>query len=58
MTQGEARAKIEEAAAQVHLAEIAAFELGCDIAAHTSPTSVVHPSLQGTAATSSRPAVH
>src|SRR5207249_9809573 len=40
--QGEAQAKIEEAAAQVHLAEIAAFELGCDIAAHTSPTSVVH----------------
>jgi hypothetical protein len=41
MTQAEAQAKIEEAEAQVHLASISAFEWGCDVAAHTSPTSVV-----------------
>ena len=41
MTQAEAQAKIEEDEAQVHLASIAAFEWGCDVAAHTSPTSVV-----------------
>jgi hypothetical protein len=41
MTQAEAQAKIEEAEAQVHLASIAAFEWGCDVAVHTSPTSVV-----------------
>jgi len=41
MTQAEAQAQIEEAEAQVHLASIAAFEWGCDVAAHTSPTSAV-----------------
>jgi hypothetical protein len=41
MTQAEAPAKIEEAEAQVHLASIAGFEWGCDVAVHTSPTSVV-----------------
>lgn len=41
MTQAEAQTKIEEAEAQVHLASIAAFEWGCDVAAHTSPTSIV-----------------
>jgi hypothetical protein len=41
MTQAEAQAKVEEAEAQVHLASVAAFEWGCDIAAHTSPASVV-----------------
>ena len=41
MTQAEAQAKIEEAEAQVHLASVAAFEWGCTIAMHTSPTSVV-----------------
>jgi hypothetical protein len=39
MTQAEAQAEIEEAEAQVHLASIAAFEWGCDVAAHTSPAS-------------------
>jgi hypothetical protein len=72
MTQAEAQAKIEEAEAQVHLASIAAFEWGCDVAAHTSPTPVVVapvgavqgsplsstlPSVRGTTVTSSaRPA--
>jgi hypothetical protein len=70
MTQAEAQAKIEEAEAQVHLASIAAFEWGCDVAVQTSPTSVVvapvgavHgspegstlPPVQGTMATSSSP---
>jgi len=41
MTQAEAQAQIEEAEAQVHLAGIAAFEWGCDIAMHTAPSSVV-----------------
>jgi hypothetical protein len=41
MTQAEAQAKIEEGEAQVHLASIAAFEWGCDVAMHTSPTSVI-----------------
>ena len=48
LTQGEggaaeARKKVEEAEAAVHLAEIAAaFEWGCDVALrHTPPTSVV-----------------
>jgi hypothetical protein len=41
MTQAEAQAKIEEDEAQVHLQSIAAFEWGCDVAAHTSPTSPV-----------------
>jgi hypothetical protein len=41
MTQAEAQAQIEEAEAQVHLASIAAFEWGCDVAMHTSATSVV-----------------
>ena len=41
MTQAEAQAQIEEAEAQVHLASIAAFEWGCDVAAHTSSTSAV-----------------
>ena len=41
MTQAEAQAKIEEAEAQAHLASIAAFEWGCDVAARTSPASVV-----------------
>jgi hypothetical protein len=31
----------EEAEGQVHLSEIASFEWGCDVAVHTSPTSVV-----------------
>jgi hypothetical protein len=72
MTQAEAQAKIEEAEAQVHLASIAAFEWGCDVAVHTSPTSVVVapvgavqsspeggtlPPVQGTMATSSSPPV-
>ena len=37
MTQAEAQVKIEEAEAQVHLADIAAFEWGCEAAMHTSP---------------------
>ena len=47
LTQGEggaieAHKKVEEAEAAVHLAEIAAFEWGCDVALrHTPPTSVV-----------------
>ena len=41
MTPAEAQAQIEEAEAQVHLASVAAFEWGCDIAMHTSPSSVV-----------------
>ena len=42
MTQAEAQAKVEEAEAQVHLASVAAFEWGCDVALrHTPPTSVV-----------------
>jgi hypothetical protein len=41
MTPAEAQAEIEEAEAQVHLAGIAAFEWGCEIAAHGSPSSVV-----------------
>jgi hypothetical protein len=41
MTQAEAQAKIEEAEAQVHLAEIAAFEWGCQAALHTSPGRVL-----------------
>jgi hypothetical protein len=41
MTQAEAQAKIEEAEAQVHLDSIAAFEWGCSVAVHTSPTPVV-----------------
>jgi hypothetical protein len=68
MTQAEAQAKIEEAEGQVHLASIAAFEWGCDVAAHAAPTSVVVapigavqgspegstlPPVQGTLATSS-----
>ena len=40
MTQAEAQAKVEEAEAQVHLASIAAFEWGCDVAAHTSAHSL------------------
>jgi hypothetical protein len=40
MTQAEAQAQIEEAEAQVHLASIAAFEWGCDVAAHASPATV------------------
>jgi hypothetical protein len=73
MTQAEAQAKIEQAEAQVHLASIAAFEWGCDVAVHTAPTQVVVapvgavqgspvggtlPSVRGTTATSSsRPAL-
>jgi hypothetical protein len=41
ITQAEAQVKIEEAEAQVHLASIAAFEWGCDVAVHTSPASTV-----------------
>lgn len=42
MTQAEAQAEIEADEAQVHLASIAAFEWGCDVAAmHTSPTTGV-----------------
>ena len=41
MTQAEAQAKIEEDEAQVHLDSIAAFEWGCDVAVHASPTSPV-----------------
>jgi hypothetical protein len=52
MTQAEAQAKVEEDEAQVHLASIAAFEWGCSVAAHTSPTSGVA-AVQGTLATSS-----
>jgi len=40
MTQAEAQAQIEEAEARVHLAEVAAFEWGCDVAMHTSSTSL------------------
>jgi hypothetical protein len=43
MTQAEAQAKIEEDEAQVHLASVAAFEWGCDIAVHTSPISPTSP---------------
>ena len=72
MTQAEAQAQIEEAEAQVHLASIAAFEWGCDVAVHTSPTPVVvtpvgavqaspvggsSPSVRGATVTSSRPAL-
>lgn len=39
MSQAEAQAGIEEAEAQVHLASIAAFEWGCDVAMHTSASS-------------------
>jgi hypothetical protein len=38
MTQTEAQAKVEEAEAQVHLASVAAFEWGCDVALRSSPT--------------------
>jgi hypothetical protein len=38
MTQAEAQAKVEEAEAQVHLASVAAFEWGCDVALRSSPT--------------------
>ena len=33
--------EITQAEAQVHLASIAAFEWGCDVAVHTSPASTV-----------------
>lgn len=49
MTQAEAQQQIEEAEAQVHLASIAGFEWGCDIAAHPSRTSVVTASGKTTA---------
>jgi len=39
MSQAEAQAGIEEAEAQVHLAGIAAFEWGCDVAIHPTATS-------------------
>jgi hypothetical protein len=41
MTQAEAQVAIEEAEARVHLAEIASFEWGCDVAIHASSSSVV-----------------
>jgi hypothetical protein len=41
MTPAETQAGVEDAEAQLHLASIAAFEWGCDVApAHTGPTSV------------------
>jgi hypothetical protein len=39
MTPAEAQAEVEAAEAQVHLASIAAFEWGCDVAMHTSAIS-------------------
>jgi hypothetical protein len=61
MTQAEAQAKIEEAEAQVHLASIAAFEWGCDVAVHTAPTPVVVAPVgsvrSSTVTSSSRPAL-
>ncbi len=40
MTQAEAQAQIEEAEGRVHLASVAAFEWGCDVAVHTSSGSL------------------
>ncbi|MFI4990863.1 MAG: hypothetical protein ACHQHO_08140 [Solirubrobacterales bacterium] len=40
MTQAEAQAQIEEAEGRVHLASVAAFEWGCDVAVHSSPGSL------------------
>ena len=52
MTQAEAQAQIEEDEAQVHLASIAAFEWGCDVALRISPTRVVRAPIHGIRATS------
>jgi hypothetical protein len=41
MTPAEAQAQIEAAEAQVHQAELASFEWGCQLALQTSPTSGV-----------------
>lgn len=58
MTQAEAQAAVEEAEAQVHLASIAAFEWGCDVAAHTSPASVHVVSVGVLRASATRSASH